>query len=280
MKVSLIIAVYKDIEALDLIIEALKLQTYKNFEVIIVEDNNSDKMKNYISTITDLDVKHTSQIDNGIQKMRSLNNGIIKSSGEYLIFIDGDCIPYTNFIESYITIAQEGHVSSGRRVNIGPKYAKKLRNKELTAYKLEKNFLWYFLSIYNDAIERHSEEGFWFDPKSWFYTTFLKERNQNTNILGCNYACYKKDMIKINGYDEGYGETAVGDDTDIQWRFEEIGLKMKSARNIANIFHLYHDRGFRNVIPWEKEYNQMLENKKNKKYFCDKGLDKHEDYIN
>lgn len=36
MKVSIIIAVYKDIESLNLIIEALKTQTYKNFEVIVI----------------------------------------------------------------------------------------------------------------------------------------------------------------------------------------------------------------------------------------------------
>ena len=35
---SLIIAVYKDVQALGLIIESLKNQSYKNFEVIIAED--------------------------------------------------------------------------------------------------------------------------------------------------------------------------------------------------------------------------------------------------
>lgn len=275
MKVSLIVAVYKDIEALELIIEALKTQTYKNFEVIVAEDNNSQEMKDYISSIKGLDVKHTSQEDNGIRKMRSLNNGIIKSSGEYLVFIDGDCIPYSTFIESYVQLAQHGYISSGRRVNLGQKYALKLRNKELTPYKLEKSFLFHFISMAKDSVERHVEEGFYFNPNGWFYKTFLKNRNSTTDILGCNYACFRDDMIKINGYDEGYGQTAIGDDTDIQWRFETIGLKIKSVRNVANIFHLYHPRIIREKISWKKEYTLMLENKKNKKYFCDKGLDKH-----
>ncbi|MDH5396334.1 MAG: glycosyltransferase, partial [Gammaproteobacteria bacterium] len=47
IRASIIVAVYKDIEALDLIIHALKKQTYRNFEVVIVEDNNADSMKNY-----------------------------------------------------------------------------------------------------------------------------------------------------------------------------------------------------------------------------------------
>ncbi|MCK9162712.1 MAG: glycosyltransferase, partial [Arcobacteraceae bacterium] len=77
MKVSLIIAVYKDIEALSIIIEALKMQTYTNFEVVVAEDGNSKEMQKFISTITDLDIKHTTQEDIGIRKSRSVNNGIL-----------------------------------------------------------------------------------------------------------------------------------------------------------------------------------------------------------
>jgi len=275
MRVSLIVAVYKDIEALDLIVEALKTQTYKDFEVIIVEDNNSVEMKEYINNIKDLNIVHTFQEDNGIQKMRSLNNGIIKSSGEYLVFIDGDCIPYSTFIASYVKSAQKGYLSSGRRVNLGKEYSNKLRNKEIMSFNLEKTFLLHFFAMKKDSLERHIEEGFYFNPDKWLYNTFLKNRKSTTDILGCNYGCYREDMITINGYDEGYGETAVGDDTDIQWRFETIGLKIKSVRNLANIFHLYHPRSIREKISWKKEYELMLKNKQNKKYFCDKGLNQH-----
>ena len=126
MKVSVIIAVYKDVEALELIIESLKNQTYKNFEVVIAEDGQDEKMQAFIESIKDLDIKHTTQEDIGIRKTRSLNNGIIASEGEFLIFIDGDCIPYSTFIESYVKISQDGFIISGRRVNLGPKYSKKL----------------------------------------------------------------------------------------------------------------------------------------------------------
>ena len=42
MKVSVIIAVYKDVEALELIIESLKNQTYKNFEHIFIDGFSND----------------------------------------------------------------------------------------------------------------------------------------------------------------------------------------------------------------------------------------------
>ncbi|PRM97530.1 glycosyltransferase [Aliarcobacter cryaerophilus] len=275
MKVSVIIAVYKDVEALELIIESLKNQTYKNFEVIIAEDGQDEKMKHFVNSIQGLDIKHTTQEDIGIRKTRSLNNGILASDGELLIFIDGDCIPYSTFIESYVKLSQDGFIISGRRVNLGPKYSQKLRNKILSPLDLENTFLLRYLLIAIDCKEGHSEDGFYFPADGLIYNKFIKNRKASTSILGCNYACLKKDIIAINGYDEGYGETAIGDDTDLEWRFKALGCKIKSAKNVANVFHLYHSRSFRNRI----NTNQYLEifkvNKLNNKFICTSGLSSH-----
>ena len=275
MKVSVIIAVYKDVEALELIIESLKNQTYKNFEVVIAEDGQDEKMQAFIESIKDLDIKHTTQEDIGIRKTRSLNNGIIASEGEFLIFIDGDCIPYSTFIESYVKISQDGFIISGRRVNLGPKYSKKLRNKIISPLELEKTFLLRYIFISQDCKEGHSEDGFYFSPDGWIYNKFIKNRKASTSILGCNYACFKKDIIAINGYDEGYGETAIGDDTDLEWRFKALGCKIKSAKNVANVFHLYHSRSFRNRIDTNKYLEIFKENKLNNKFICTFGLSSH-----
>lgn len=275
MKVSVIIAVYKDVEALELIIESLKNQTYKNFEVVIAEDGQDEKMQAFIESIKDLDIKHTTQEDIGIRKTKSLNNGIIASEGEFLIFIDGDCIPYSTFIESYVKISQDGFIISGRRVNLGPKYSKKLRNKIISPLELEKTFLLRYIFISQDCKEGHSEDGFYFSPDGWIYNKFIKNRKASTSILGCNYACFKKDIIAINGYDEGYGETAIGDDTDLEWRFKALGCKIKSAKNVANVFHLYHSRSFRNRIDTNKYLEIFKENKLNNKFICTFGLSSH-----
>ena len=82
-------------------------------------------------------------------------------------------------------------------------------------------------------------------------------------------------MIKINGYDEGYGESSVGDDTDLEWRFKALGLKIKSAKNVANMFHLYHDRGSRNETLYIEQLKKMNINKNNNIFKCKKGLNQH-----
>lgn len=275
MKISLIIAVYKDVEALKLIMDALRYQTYRNFEVVIVEDGENPQMRKYIESIKDFSIKHTTQEDRGIRKTRSLNNGIIASSGDFLIFIDGDCVPYSTFVESYVKLAKEGCVLSGRRVNLGPKYSKKLRDRELSALTLEKTFLFRYPFIAKDAIERHSEDGFRVSPDGWIYKTFIKNRKASTSILGCNYACFKKDIVEINGYDEAYGETSVGDDTDLEWRFKAVGLKLKSAKYVANVFHLYHSRSMREKISSDWALELMQKNQQENQYQCKLGIREH-----
>lgn len=275
MKVSLIIAVYKDVEALSLIIGSLRHQTYKNFEVIVAEDGEDERMSEFVASVKDLDIKHTTQEDLGIRKTRSLNNGILVSTGEFLVFIDGDCIPYSTFLESYVKIAEEGFVFSGRRANLGPKYSNMLRNKAITSLYLESRFVVNYIFIALDSKEGHTEDGLYFSPDGWIYNKFIKNRKASTSILGCNYACFKKDIIAINGYDEGYGETAIGDDTDLEWRFKALGCKIKSAKNVANVFHLYHSRSFRNRIDTNKYFEIFKENKLNNKFICTFGLSSH-----
>jgi len=240
MRVSIIIAIYKDLEALQLIIDSLKRQSYTNFEVIVAEDNNSQDISGYIKSITGMDILHTSQEDIAIRKSRSQNNAILTSTGEYLIFIDGDCVLYRDFINSHVYLSDKDTVLAGRRVNLGPVMSRLIRKRLVNAALLEK---FYFVLLPLLWIDRasHATQGIFIRPSGWLYKKFILNRKKTrTNILGCNFSCFRDDFIKINGFDESYGETAVPDDTDIQWRFEAAGLRIKSCKLAANEFHLYH----------------------------------------
>jgi len=193
-----------------------------------------------------------------------------------LIFIDGDCIPYSTCIERHVALAKQRRVISGRRVNLGPKFAEKVRTNKLSPLQLEKNYLWYFPFVARDAHERHAESGFGFDPHGFIYKQFLQNRASSTDILGCNFSCYKEDMVAINGFDEGYGPSPLSDDTDLQWRFVGMGYEIVSCKNVANIFHLYHSRSAKkNAKSAETLWQMFYANQKAEKYVCEKGLNTH-----
>jgi len=270
MKVSVIVAVYKDVESLRLIIKSLQNQTYKNFEVIIAEDGNFVEMSKYIATIEGLNILHTTQEDIGLRKASSQNNAVLASTGEYLIFIDGDCIPYSNFVEGHLSLAEKKYVLSGRRVNIPIEMVKDIKDNKINLLSIEKN-LWRYPSLIIKKDVR-IRQGIYLNPNSRLYK-FVSKRNISTAILGCNFSCFRQDMIDINGFDESYGETAIPDDMDLEWRFKAFGLSIKSCKNVANQFHLdhkIHDRG--DATPYLKiMYKRQAENK----FICSDGLNLH-----
>lgn len=272
MKVSVIIAIYKDIQALSIILKALEKQTYKNFEVIVAEDGNDPAVKRFIDSVKNLDIRHTSHEDKGIRKNMSQNNGIIASTGEYLIFIDGDCVPYSTYIETHVALSEPRHVLSGRRVNLGIGISKKIREGKLDPIRLEKNCFLNFLKIRQDEDASHAEQGITLKPHSWLYSIISK--NRSTSILGCNFSLFREDMLAINGFDESYGSTSLGDDVDLSWRFKAAGFSEISCKNSANMFHLHHTREHQNKDA-SKETKLMNERKQRKEFFTENGLNLH-----
>src|ERR1700732_598528 len=98
MKISVIIAFYKNFAALDLILEAFSKQRYKNFEVVIAEDDCLDETVDYVknkSKQLPFELLHVNQEkDLGFRKNEVLNKAIAVTTGEFLFFLDGDCIPH------------------------------------------------------------------------------------------------------------------------------------------------------------------------------------------
>jgi glycosyltransferase involved in cell wall biosynthesis len=273
MKISVVISVYKDIEALSLIIEALKLQTYNNFEVIIAEDAQVDAMKKFVESIDGLECIHTSQEDLGVRRTRSQNNAILASTGEYLIFIDGDCIPAPNFVESHAILAQKDTVLSGRRLNLNQDLSKKLRTKEIDIKSFLNNFWRYNITKIFDR-ETRFEQGIYLNPKGFLYSFFLKNRDRHVRIIGCHLSCFKSDIVRINGFDEGFDSIMFSDDNDIDWRLKAAGLKFKSCKNAAVLFHLDHPvRQADGNLGANTARSEQ--NRKDNKFICEVGLNTH-----
>ena len=274
MLVSVIVAVYKDIEALELIMKSLNYQTYRNFELVVAEDGESELLKEFIKEARNrfsFTIVHTTQEDDGVRKSKSQNNGIRASTGDYLIFIDGDCLLYNDFIQNHLVLASEKNIITGRRVNLGPRYSSMLRESKITSLWLEKNFVWKYFDIKEDAkIERHSEEGFKIRPNGLIHKLMQKYRKKEFPLLGCNMSFYKKVILEINGFDEGLWNSAMASDTDLAWRFKGLGYNIIPARFIANEFHLYHKRS---PDDYDRSLDlKMLENQRNNIFRCNDGI--------
>ncbi|MCW8996848.1 MAG: glycosyltransferase, partial [Psychromonas sp.] len=108
-KASLIIAVYKRVDILELIFKSLEEQTFRNFEIIVAEDDCSPSVAAFIDGIRkscSFAIKHISQADKGFRKNRLLNKALAAAAGEYTVFIDGDCVLHKDFLKEHMQIAK------------------------------------------------------------------------------------------------------------------------------------------------------------------------------
>lgn len=90
-KISIILPVYNSEKTLDRCIYSIISQSYKNFELIIINDASTDKSEEIIKKYLEKDSRIifiNSEINQGVSKSRNL--GIEKAEGELLTFIDSD----------------------------------------------------------------------------------------------------------------------------------------------------------------------------------------------
>ncbi|MZK52739.1 glycosyltransferase family A protein [Clostridium beijerinckii] len=89
-KFSLILATMGDEPLIKDLLESLKNQTYKNFEVIIVNQGEYGRLFNLVNEyINDIDIKYIHTSIKGLSRARNL--GIAQASGDIFTFPDDDC---------------------------------------------------------------------------------------------------------------------------------------------------------------------------------------------
>jgi cellulose synthase/poly-beta-1,6-N-acetylglucosamine synthase-like glycosyltransferase len=257
--ISLIISFYKRIDFLELIFQSLDQQSFRDFEVIIAEDASDPATVDFVCESKyrhDFPIKHVSQEDIGFRKTRILNSAVRHSAGELLVFIDGDCVLHRHFLREYSKSIGNDHFCYGRRVFCSEKHTRHLLNSRSVKECNTLRSLFYGGSSIGAGI----------------YIPFKIFRDkQHRRILGCNWGILKKNFMAVNGFDEDYNRAGVGEDFDIDWRLKKHGLKVRSMKGRAIMYHLYHKP---NYYPADTEFVEKLmeEKKLTGNAFCLNGI--------
>lgn len=225
MKASLIISVYKDTEALLAILRSLEKQTEQDFEVIISEDGEDEKMAALVASYKwRWPMQHLTQADEGWRKERALNQAVVAAKSDWLVFIDGDCVLHPRFMEYHIRYQQRGVMLAGKRVKLNANLSERCKREEKIAFL---PYLFWRRGC------RYVEEAFYCGLAQWL-------RRPVKHLVGSNMSMSREDLLAINGFDENYTRPATGEDYDIEWRMIANSCKIVSLRNLAVQYHMYH----------------------------------------
>jgi cellulose synthase/poly-beta-1,6-N-acetylglucosamine synthase-like glycosyltransferase len=264
---SLVVSVYDNVEYLKAVLDSLSFQTEKRFEVIISEDAEHLKMKNFLESYDfPGELIHLTQPDLGWRKNRALNRASETARSEHLIFIDGDCVLHPRFIEFHVRLFEENKILAGKRIKLDPISSEWLMSDEENIVRFQNYLMRSYFKMKNNGAG-FMEEGFFISPNS--FLGFIPRIRNMSQLKGCNMSFSKKVLYDINGFDEDYIKPAVGEDADLWWRFKGRGYEMKSLRNLAVQYHLFHKESW---IDQEDNLKMMEDKQKRELFVCKNGI--------
>ena len=100
-KVSIILPTYNCSHLLERAVKSVLEQTYRNFELFVIDDDSNDNTEYVIEKYSDDRIIYIKN-DKNIGPGPSRNVAIEKSNGEFITFLDSDDIWYTNKLEKQI----------------------------------------------------------------------------------------------------------------------------------------------------------------------------------
>lgn len=260
MKISIIITTYNSPHMLKKVLDGLIHQTVAPHEVIIADDGSTLKtaelLNNYASHALGCPMIHVWHEDRGFRAAEIRNRALRNSSGDYVIFLDGDCIPGAHFVADHKILAKQGFFFQGKRILIERDYAEAFTFEDtLNTAAL----IWE--TVRGRISNAHHLLRFPFFP------VFTNVKMSGTR--SCNLGVFREDLQRVNGFNEqfiGWG----GEDSELVARFYNLGLKRREHPFMAICYHLWHCDNSREHL--DRNDKILKDAMDSNDYYCRQGL--------
>ena len=233
--ISVVVTTYNRPDALEAVVEACFLQDDKNFEIIIADDGSTANTRDCIERLAKrapVPVKHVWQPDDGFRAAMARNRGILAATGDYIIFLDGDCVPQRDFIARHRALAQPGHLVSGSRILLGQALTERALREhiDVAGLTLGQRLRARLSGDMNKVIQTMLR---------WPDVGRVRRKFSWRRIKSCNLAVWKSDLVTVNGFDESF--TGWGhEDSDLVVRLFHAGVLRKDGALATEVLHLWH----------------------------------------
>jgi glycosyltransferase involved in cell wall biosynthesis len=257
---TLIVATYNWPQALKVCLLSIINQSILPVEIIIADDGSTVLTRALIDDIRDqipVPLIHVWQPDDGFQLARIRNKAIAKATGDYIIQIDGDVVLHRHFIKDHLSFCEEGCFVTGSRVLMSEALSTKILDNPVKR-----------ISIFSKGITNFLN-GIRLKMVGSFFAKKYRSSKSIYYVKGCNMAFWKKDLIKVNGYNEtfvGWGR----EDSEIAIRLHNMGIQKKFLKLQGIVYHIYHPEADRKFE--QKNVSIMDQAVKNKTIWCETGL--------
>ena len=233
--ISVVITTYNRPDALTAVVEACFAQDDAGFEIIIADDGSGHNTQQAVAALqarSPVPLRHVWQEDLGFRAARARNLGTLDARGDYIIFLDGDCVPQRNFISQHRKLAQRGHLVQGSRILLSEAATARVlaQHLDLQALGTAEKLAWRRSGALNKVL-----------PLLLTLPDVGRTSRRFTwrRIKSCNLAVWRSDLDLVNGFDEsflGWGH----EDSDLVVRLFNAGVMRKDGAYATEVLHLWH----------------------------------------
>ena len=235
MRIAVIVTTYNRPDALSATLDGYLAQDYPDFELLVADDGSTGDTKRVIEGYVRralFSIRHIWQEDRGFRPAAVRNRAIAATGADYIIFTDGDCVPPPAFVSRHRALAEPGCFLAANRVLLSERFTREVLDRRLPIHawgaarlfaawlKRDVNRVLPLFELPDGAFRKRS-------PQRW------------EGVKTCNLSAWRADLLRVNGLDESYSGWGL-EDSDLVIRLLHAGVRHKSARFAAPVFHLWH----------------------------------------
>ncbi len=235
MLISVVVTTYNRPDALRAVLDGLAEQTERGFDVLVADDGSRDDTRALVEAsarASMVPIRHVWQEDRGFRAGAARNRATAAARGEYVIFLDGDCVPRPHFIARHRALAEPGWMVAGNRILLSEGFTRSALDARLPLQR-------------------------WTDAQ-WREARHRGDINRTLPLIGlplgplrkvaarrwqrvrtCNLGVWRTDLARVNGFDEvfeGWGY----EDSDLAVRLINSGVRRKEGAYATGVLHLWH----------------------------------------
>lgn len=235
MQISVVVTTYNRPDALRAVLVALAAQRDRGFEILVADDGSRDDTRTLVETFAaaaPVPLAHVWQEDRGFRAAAARNRATTVARGDYVIFLDGDCIPRTDFIARHRELAETRWMVAGNRVLLGEAFTRSALEQQWPLHDWSDG-------QWRDAHRRGDINRTL--PLLQLPLGPLRKLagTRWQRVRTCNLGVWRSDLHAVNGFDESFQGWGY-EDSDLAVRLINAGVRRKEGAYATGVLHLWH----------------------------------------
>ena len=262
-EVSILVSTCRRPRHLALALESIALQrgVPRTFEVVVSEDGadaaTAAVVEGFAAT-AGFPVRLVTAVHDGFRLARTRNNAARVARGDYLLFLDGDCVLPSRHLAAHLERRRHGAALLGHCARLTEATSGLLLPENLAVTNLGG----LVSPAERRALAKRHRRALWHN---------LLRHPTKPRLTGGDFGVWRSDFERVNGFDErfvGWGQ----EDDDLGLRLRAVGVRLESVLDLTASLHVWHPTDPSATVRWRDGANVPYFTRRGRLAACRRGL--------